>query len=100
MITECNKKQIQVINPLTVVYNKSGKPRLVLDCRLINPHLHEFMFMFEDIKGSQGMFEKKGLIYLLMTYRELITTFISQGQNFYKLKYISLEEVKIVPFQQ
>ena len=23
----------------------------------------------------------------------------SQGQNFYKLKYISLEEVKIVPFQ-
>ena len=24
----------------------------------------------------------------------------SQGHNFYKLKYISLEEVKIVPFQQ
>ena len=25
--------------------------------------------------------------------------FYSQGHNFYKLKYISLEEVKIVPFQ-
>ena len=24
----------------------------------------------------------------------------SQGHNFYKLKYMSLEEVKIVPFQQ
>ena len=24
----------------------------------------------------------------------------SQGHNFYKLKYISLEEVKTVPFQQ
>ena len=24
----------------------------------------------------------------------------SQGHNFHKLKYISLEEVKIVPFQQ
>ena len=27
-------------------------------------------------------------------------TLNSQGHNFYKLKYISLEEVKIVPFQQ
>ena len=27
-------------------------------------------------------------------------TFISQGHNFYKLKYISLEEIKIVHFQQ
>ena len=24
----------------------------------------------------------------------------SQGHNFHKLKYISLEEIKIVPFQQ
>ena len=38
LITECNKTQIHVINPLTVAYNKSGKPRLVLDCRHINPH--------------------------------------------------------------
>ena len=27
-------------------------------------------------------------------------TLNSQGHNFYKLKYTSLEEVKIVPFQQ
>ena len=25
-----------VVNPLTVAYNKKGKPRLVLDCRHIN----------------------------------------------------------------
>ena len=31
---------------------------------------------------------------------EFTCTFNSQGHNFYKLKYISLEEVKSVPFQQ
>ena len=29
-----------VVNPLTVAYNKKGKPRLVLDCRNINKCLH------------------------------------------------------------
>ena len=32
----------KVVNPLTVAYNKSAKPKMVLDCRDINPHL--FMF--------------------------------------------------------
>ena len=31
--------------------------------------------------------------------KRVITKVISQGHNFYKLKCISLEEVKIVPFQ-
>ena len=31
---------------------------------------------------------------------ELCVLVSSQGHNFFKLKYISLEEVKIVPFQQ
>ena len=65
LITECNKTQIHVINPLTVAYNKSSKPRLVLDCRHINPHLHKFKFKFEDIKVAEGMFEKG---YYLFTY--------------------------------
>ena len=34
---------------------------------------------------------------LLDNFYALLT---SQGHNFYKLKYISLEEVKIAPFQQ
>ena len=32
--------------------------------------------------------------------KKMWVVIISQGHNFYKLKYISLEEVKIVPFQQ
>lgn len=28
-----------VVNPLTVACGKGGKPRLVLDCRHINPEL-------------------------------------------------------------
>ena len=35
-----------------------------------------------------------------MTNIKSMSTFLSQGHNLYKLKYISLEEVKIVPFQQ
>ena len=38
-----------VVNPPTVAYSKSGKPRLVLDCRLINQYLHLFKFKYEDI---------------------------------------------------
>ena len=34
------------------------------------------------------------------TFSKSSSIFISQGHNFYKLKYISFEEVKIVPFQQ
>ena len=32
----------KVVNPLTVAYNRKGKPRLVLDFRHVNPHLHKF----------------------------------------------------------
>ena len=28
-----SKNQPDMVNPLTVAYNKAGKPRLVLDCR-------------------------------------------------------------------
>ena len=42
----------KVVNPLTVAYNKKGKPRLVLDCRHVNHFLHTFKFKYEDIKAS------------------------------------------------
>ena len=32
----------KVVNPLTVAYNRKGKPRLVFDCRHINKYLHIF----------------------------------------------------------
>ena len=35
-----------VVNPLTVAYNKKGKPRLVLDCRHLNKCLHLFNVKF------------------------------------------------------
>ena len=36
----------------------------------------------------------------IILVKKNIRTLTSQGHNFYKLKYISLEEDKIVPFQQ
>ena len=53
----------KVVNPLTVAYNKSGKPRLVLDCRHINQYLHVFKFKYEDIKIAEAMFEKRSFIF-------------------------------------
>ena len=52
-----------VINPLTVAYSKSGKPRMVLDCRHINPPLHKFKFKYEDIKIAENMFEKGAYLF-------------------------------------
>ena len=53
----------KVVNPLTVAYNKSGKPRLVLDCRHINQFLHVFRFKYEDIKVAEAMFEKGSFLF-------------------------------------
>ena len=52
-----------VVNPLTVAYSKSGKPRLVLDCRHINEYLHTFKFKYEDIKVAEAMFEKGSFLF-------------------------------------
>ncbi|XP_021380210.1 uncharacterized protein LOC110467397 isoform X2 [Mizuhopecten yessoensis] len=45
-----------IVNPLTVAYNRAGKPRLVLDCRHINPHLHKFKFKYEDARTARDLF--------------------------------------------
>ena len=52
-----------VVNPLTVACGKSGKLRLVLDCRHINPHLHLFKTKFEDIHVAESMFDLDSYIY-------------------------------------
>lgn len=46
----------KVVNPLTVAYGKSGKPRLVLDCRHINPELFKYRCCFEDQSVARQMF--------------------------------------------
>lgn len=55
VITQVNFKPL-IVNPLTVAYNKTGKPRLVLDCRHINSHLHLFKVKFDDIRVAKDLF--------------------------------------------
>jgi len=47
-----------VVNPLTVAYGKSGKPRLVLDCRHLNVDLFKYKCCFEDQSVAKTMFSK------------------------------------------
>ena len=56
IISEVNQKPA-VTNPLTVAFGKSGKPRLVLDCRHVNPCLHLFKVKFEDVKVAEKVFQ-------------------------------------------
>ena len=51
------------VNPLTVALNKSNKPRLVLDCRHINPHLHKYRFKYEDGKVVREVFDVGDFIF-------------------------------------
>ena len=52
-----------VVNPLTVAYSRSGKPRLVLDCRHINECIHQFKFKFEDGSVARQIFEKGDFLF-------------------------------------
>lgn len=47
-----------VVNPLTLAFNKTGKPRLVFDCRHINSCIHDFVFRMEDVKIAREIFQK------------------------------------------
>ena len=47
-----------MVNPLTVAYNKKGKPRLVLDCRNVNDKLHKFKFKYENMQIARQLLEK------------------------------------------
>ncbi|VDI59227.1 Hypothetical predicted protein [Mytilus galloprovincialis] len=52
-----------IVNPLTVAFNKSSKPRLVLDCRHINPHLFKYRFKYEDCKVARELFKENDFIF-------------------------------------
>ena len=55
-VISVTEKMPVVVNPLTVAYNKAGKPRLVLDCRHVNQYIHVFKVKFEDLKVALGLF--------------------------------------------
>ena len=48
-----------VVNALTVAHNASGKKRLVLDLRGVNPLLHVPKYKFEDLKVASQYFSKE-----------------------------------------
>ena len=61
-VTEvCNPPS--VVNPLTVAFNKAGKPRLVLDCRHINPFIHDFKFRMEDVAMARELFNSDDYLF-------------------------------------
>lgn len=45
-----------IVNPLTVAYGTSGKPRLVLDCRHLNLELFKYKVCFEDQSVAKQLF--------------------------------------------
>lgn len=50
-----------IVNPLTMPYYKIGKPRLVLGCRHINPHLFKCRCYFEQQSVARGWGREWGL---------------------------------------
>ena len=52
-----------VVNPLTVAYNRNGKPRLVLGCRHVNDYLHQFKVKYEDISVAETLFDNNTFMY-------------------------------------
>lgn len=52
-----------VVNPLTVAYGKSGKARMVLDCRHINPHLIRFRHKYEDLSVAKELFRNHEFLF-------------------------------------
>ena len=62
-ISEVKRGDAYVINPLTVAENRSGKQRMVLDCRHINPFLHKFKCKFEDSTVARQMFSAHDFLF-------------------------------------
>ena len=64
-------------------FKKSSKPKLVLDCRHINPHLFRYKFKYEDGNGARELLQKGDFIFsydLKSAYHHL--TFIREHQKY------------------
>ena len=55
--------QPRVCSPLQVVFNSSGKPRLVLDLRYINQYLLNQKFKYEGLDLVPAMFERNNYFF-------------------------------------
>ncbi|KAK3096540.1 hypothetical protein FSP39_001138 [Pinctada imbricata] len=53
----------EVVNPLTVAFNREGKARLVLDCRHINLHVFKFKFKLEDASIARNIFQAGDFVF-------------------------------------
>ncbi|KAL5011007.1 hypothetical protein ScPMuIL_013312 [Solemya velum] len=87
-ISEVHEKPF-VVNPLTVAF-KNNKPRLVLDCRHLNPHLFKFGHKYEDTKIARDLFQKGDYLfsydlksaYHHITIAEIHRTFLGFAYDF------------------
>ena len=57
-IAEVSREDLSVCNPLGVVRNSAGKPRLILDLRYVNQHLRSCKFKYEDIRTAADLFSR------------------------------------------
>ena len=55
-ITEVNRDELSVCNPLGVVRNSGGRPRLIVDLRYVNKHLTSCKFKYEDVRTAAELF--------------------------------------------
>ena len=82
-IKEVSTKPL-IVNSLTVALNKSNKPRLVLDCRHINPNLDKYRFKYEDGKISRERFDVVDFISSSdLNLRTIILTFSQNINNIF-----------------
>ena len=65
LANNCIKQAIDiphVCNPLSVVCNREGKLRLVLDLRFVNRYLWKCKFKYEDLRTVMTMFEREDYV--------------------------------------
>ena len=44
-------------------FSKQNKPRPVLDCRNLNPHLAQFKFKYEDVSVAKQIFQRGDFLF-------------------------------------
>lgn len=63
MYIEKVEEQPFVVNPLTVTYDTDDKPRLVLDCRHINPLLFMQRYKYVDVSVEKSLFQQGDFVF-------------------------------------
>jgi hypothetical protein len=67
LVESCCDKRVPfkpyIVNPLSVAFNKSVKPRLILDLSFLNKNVRKDKFKFEDWKIAIQYFAKDQFLY-------------------------------------